>query len=205
MDVLNNNLQPQLKGSESTSSHPSPPPQSNPQVKGSEDPNQNFWEQGIDPFELAILMVHESLNLEVHSAQIEAKAVQANAMKQNILINEEANMRFYTLPHADLYKKKWGRIEWSKVTAKCKWNDLPRTYKWVPKNPSQNKLNNMQLKNMEISASRSIMEDKLSVLKQNASVQETNCGTDGQESVQAESVFSGLLDTQKNIFNQVCR
>lgn len=154
-----------------------------------------FW-SGVDPLELAYLMIYQAVEINHDTTKTQAKALAENAKEQNLMINKEAEMNFVTLTWNQLHRR-------AKINYFI-FND-PNNYKWVDKNPSQGVLDGMTSKNQEISAIRGVMEDKINVAKQNASVQETNLNSTSDASQQAVSQGSSIMNMLMSLTSQIAR
>lgn len=161
---------------------------------------------GIDPVELAFLMICDSVALNHATAQIQTKALQVNAQIQEQMIDQEGQLNFVMFKHSQLFhKKKW--IEWSKFTHSWYQNNnghMPYGYKWTPQQVHQSALFQMEAQNQETSAQRGLLENKINVAKQNAQILETQENSTVDESEQSVSQGAGLLQMLVSLTNQIC-
>jgi len=151
---------------------------------------------GADALLLAYYYILKSVQIDHETASIQAKEVQANAIAQNNLINEEAELKFNTFKKTDLFNKTllmewWANGKHGKVyTYKKKSN-----FKFILHEKSE--------QNEKISAERSVMEDKIGELKQSAQVKETNVNTVMNEDEQSVSQGSALMNMLVSLTNQI--
>lgn len=135
-------------------------------------------EQGpVDPLIVAYMQIFKSVQVNHETAGIQAKEIQANANAQNNLINEEAMINFSTVSQSEIDALK-----------KSKRNTF---------------LQAISTQNQEISALRNDIEDKLTVMKQDAQVSETNVNTVMNENQQSISQGSSLLNMLGSLTQQI--
>lgn len=133
----------------------------------------------IDPLLLAYLEIFKSVQVVRETVTIQAKEVQANSIAQNHLIGEEALINFKTLSASAIEK--------------------------MPQEERNAYLQEINTKNQEISALRSNLGNKMTVLKQDAQVSETNISTGLNENQQTMSQGSSLMNMLVSLTQQVAR
>jgi len=151
-------------------------------IHSTEDKKDNNPYAGVDPLELAYLFIFDSVKTGRDSAQIQAKNIQNNALIQNNLIGEEAQLAFMTLRPDQLFTANGGA---QKV--------------------AQTVLDDLQSHNQEISAVRGVMEDQLNVLRQNAQVSETNLNSNTDASQQSVQQGGSLMQMLTSLSSQISR
>lgn len=148
----------------------------------------------IDPLLLAYMEIFQSVQLGHDTAQIQAKGIAANAQQQEKMINLEAGIQFVTL-------------RWSQMFSKVYWlsSGGGGGVKFVTKKISQSVLQQMQSSNQEISAVRGVIENQLTVTRQNAQVCETNLNSVVNEDQQSVQQGGSLMQMLVSLTNQVSR
>ncbi len=136
-------------------------------------------EQGgsVDPLLLAYMEIYKSVQVNHETAGIQAKEVEANAIAQNGLINQEAMINFST-------------VSQSQVDA-------------LKQSKRNTFLQQINTHNQEIAALRNDLGDKLTVLKQDAQVSETNVNTVMNENQQCVSQGSSLMNMLVSLTQQI--
>lgn len=170
--------------------------------------------QQIDALLLAYMYIFQSVQIDHESAVIQAKRIENNALEQSQLIREEGAFQFETLKHSQLYQTFYfgsaaEAVMFEKMIPHTGWviHKTPggRIMAYIPKTISSAVLGNMSSTNLYISAERSIMEDKLSVLRQGAQVGETNLNSVTDEDQQSVQQGAGLMQMLVNLTNQITR
>lgn len=166
---------------------------------------------GMDPLILAYMLIFDSVQTARQSAQIQAKDIQTNALQQNSIIDKEAQLNFQTLPWSILhYQKKVQSANGSIIEHVTPWfGGWPATIrysmKWFTKKAAATALQQFNTANQEVSAVRGVLEDKLTLLRQNSQVSETNLNSTSDEAQQSIQQGGGLMQMLVNLTSQISR
>lgn len=142
----------------------------------------------------AYMEILQSVNLNHETASIQAKELQNNAQAQENIIAQEGNFAFLTLPQSQLFTTK---VELSSTGAAQNVQ--------IPKTVSASVLQNFQEKNQVVSSVRTVFEDQLTVMRQNAQISETNLNTVMNEDQQSVQEGSSLMQMLVSLTNQITR
>lgn len=140
----------------------------------------------VDPLLFAYMEIFKSVQLNHDTAITQAKMIAVNAQQQEQMINIEANVNFQTL-------------RWSQMFTH---NKKGLTIK---KTVSQTDIEKLQTSNQEISAIRGVIADQITVLRQNAQMNETNLNSVVNESEQSVQQGGSLMQMLVSLTNQVTR
>ena len=153
--------------------------------QGAEEPQEQGSGEKIDPLLLAYMEIFQSVQLNHQTAQIQAKAIAVNAQQQEEMINIEAGINFQTLRWSQMFTHKDGKV--------------------IEKTVSAVDINKLQTANQEISAIRGVLADQITVLRQNAQMNETNLNSVVNESQQSVQQGGSLMQMLVSLTNQVSR
>ncbi|NGX61928.1 MAG: hypothetical protein K940chlam9_01419 [Chlamydiae bacterium] len=157
----------------------------------------------VSPIELAYLMIYESVISSHDTAQIQAKELENNAQNQNLLINEEEQFNFFSLP-SDRVKWKYHK---SVNAALPDGGNIRHSGFWTKKviKVGTKTIAKYQVKNQEISAIRDNFSNKLIVDRQDAQINETNMNSTINTSEQSISEGSGIMQMLNSLTNQIAK
>ncbi len=153
--------------------------------QGASKPQEKGPYDKIDPLLLAYMEIFQSVQLNHQTAEIQAKSVAVNAQQQEQMINVEAGINFQTLRWSQMFTHKKGKT--------------------VKKPVSQTDIEKLQSTNQEVSAIRGVIADKITVLRQNAQMNETNLNSVVNESQQSVQQGGSLMQMLVSLTNQVSR
>ena len=165
-------------------------------LKAIQQADHKKFDPKIDALLLAFLYIYEAVQIHRDTAAIQAKEIKANVVDQNNLIKEEALLHFDTLLTNEMLFK-WGKRKHRKKGQS--------KFTWLPKTDDNKILENFNAFNQKIAAQRNIFGDKLTVLKQNVQVEETQINTDVNEDQESISKGSSLLRMLVSLTNQISR
>lgn len=140
----------------------------------------------VDPLIFAYMEIFKSVQLDHETAVTQAKAVAVNAQQQELMIGAEANCNFQTL-------------RWSQMFTHNKKGEI------LKKTVSQTDIDKLQTANQEVSAIRGVIADQITVLRQNAQMNETNLNSVVNESQQSVQQGGSLMQMLVSLTNQVTR
>jgi len=151
---------------------------------------------GVDVMALAYYYLIESATTASETALIQAKQLKANGLAQEQLNKEAAQLQWYYVPdiqvthHSTIVK----HTHWTWKFWKNGFHYT--TYQRITWTTQKNQATvaNDQAKNQQVSAERDYLTQKMSVLQQIASVNETNVNTISDESSQTMQESSQIMD-----------
>lgn len=155
----------------------------------------------LDPLFIAYYLLMEATNVSSQAAIIHSKVLNRNALAQERLNNQAAQLQWYHLPkivehkhHKTIKHTHWTGSFWShsgfEYTTYQKIN-------WTT-SPNATAVQEAQTKNQEVAAKRQILSEKLSVLQQLAQVGESGVDTitdEAMQTMQASSYILQVLET----------
>ena len=150
----------------------------------SKSPGQGSGDK-VDPLLLAYMEIFQSVQLSHKTAEIQAKSIAINAQQQEKMINIEAGINFQTLRWSQMFTHKNGLS--------------------VRKTVLQTDIEKLQTHNQEISAIRGVIADQITVLRQNAQMNETNLNSVVNESQQSVQQGGSLMQMLVSLTNQISR
>jgi len=159
----------------------------------------------VDPELLVYLYLVEAAMTCADSAMVKSKQLNANAVAQQKINREASAMKWVSVPneqvktnHHTMYEgHKWTKGSWWDC-----WIPIPHDIKKTLVtheilNEASIQAANSQ--NQVMFATRTLLEDKVTVLQQTASVGETSVSTQAQESMQAMQEGSNLLQIAQSL------
>lgn len=148
----------------------------------------------VEPLLLAFMYIFQSVQISHETALIQGKAIQANALAENNLINEEAQINFITFSKSQLFTKQYLLTPYGhgKVVYKLKQLSTEIIQNWMAKN-------------QEISAQRNLIGDLYNQKNQQNQQNETNENTVTDEDQQSVSEGSKLMSMLSSLSSQISR
>jgi hypothetical protein len=134
---------------------------------------------------LAYYYLVQAASTTSESALVLAKQSQANYLAQEQLNNQSASLKWYSVPKLKEHTKnvKITHYTWDFWKHKGYFKYTVYKKEHIPLN--QSKITNAQDKNQNVQAERQILTEKMGVLQQTASVNETQINTVSDESTQS--------------------
>lgn len=164
------------------------------QVHSAKDKTQDPKPQQIDALVYAAMLIFDSVQTDHETARIQAKGLEVNAEAQNRLINREAQLNFETL--------RWTEMFSNKMILNA---DGPNFTHLTIKKVAQTVLSDLSTKNQEISAVRGIMEDQITLMRQEAQVKQAGLNSVLNEDQQAVQQRTSLMQMLTQLTNQISR
>lgn len=191
-----------------------------------QEPKQKKDHPPVDALLLAYMFIFESVQINHQSAAVQAKQIESNASAQNKVIRDEENVNFAHFEKGQRDEKiviitanggrevidaaQIGSAAFNKILRAIERGTyhgkaLPHSKIFTTFTVKTGAMQQLQLKNQEISAVRSVMENKITVLRQSAQVGETNLNSAIDDDEQALQEGGSLMQMLNSLTQQITR